>query len=431
MIDRYFTKDMKRIWSDENRFKTWEKVEITVAEVMCDRGIVPQSSLDIIKEKSKFSVDRVLEIEKETRHDVIAFLTNLAENIGPDSRYIHMGMTSSDLLDTSMALQCKEAGEIILERLNIFKECLRNKAIEHRETFQIGRSHGVHAEPITFGLKLALWSEEIGRNIERWNSAVNTISTGMISGAVGTYQHLDPEIEKKVCKKLDLDPASVSNQVIQRDRHAYFLNILAMIGCTIEKIAIEIRHMQRTEVLEAEEYFSKGQKGSSAMPHKRNPILTERMTGFARLLRGNAHTAMENVALWHERDISHSSIERVIFPDSTTMVDYMLIKMTNLMNNLLIYPDNMKKNLNLTNGLIFSQEVLLLLIKKGATREEAYELVQKNAMKVWEEKVDFNNLLKTDKDIMNYLSESEVDSLFDISKIMKNINKVYERLGLK
>tara|TARA_B100001250_G_C19679658_1_gene735259 strand:+ start:1 stop:1023 length:1023 start_codon:yes stop_codon:yes gene_type:complete len=340
-------------------------------------------------------------------------------------------MTSSDLLDTSMALQCKEAGEIILERLSTFRNCLRNKAIEHRETFQIGRSHGVHAEPITFGLKLALWSEEIDRNIDRWKSAIATISTGMISGAVGTYQHLDPQIEEKVCQKLGLTRASVSNQVIQRDRHAYFLNMLAMIGCTIEKISIEIRHMQRTEVLEAEEYFSKGQKGSSAMPHKRNPILTERMTGFARLLRGNAHTAMENVALWHERDISHSSIERVIFPDSTTMVDYMLTKMTNLMENLLIYPDNMKKNLNLTNGLIFSQEVLLLLIKKGATREDAYELVQRNAMKVWEEKIDFNSLLKTDKDIMNYLSESEVDSLFDISKIMKNINKVYERLGLK
>ena len=431
MIERYQTKDMKRIWSDQNKYDTWLKVELAAVEVLTEEGIVPESSYKVIKDKADFSVERTLEIEETTNHDVIAFLTNLAENIGPDSRYIHMGMTSSDLLDTSMALQCKEAGEIILERLSTFRNCLRNKAIEHRETFQIGRSHGVHAEPITFGLKLALWSEEIDRNIDRWKSAIATISTGMISGAVGTYQHLDPQIEEKVCQKLGLTRASVSNQVIQRDRHAYFLNMLAMIGCTIEKISIEIRHMQRTEVLEAEEYFSKGQKGSSAMPHKRNPILTERMTGFARLLRGNAHTAMENVALWHERDISHSSIERVIFPDSTTMVDYMLTKMTNLMENLLIYPDNMKKNLNLTNGLIFSQEVLLLLIKKGATREDAYELVQRNAMKVWEEKIDFNSLLKTDKDIMNYLSESEVDSLFDISKIMKNINKVYERLGLK
>ena len=431
MIERYQTKDMKLIWSDQHKYETWLKVELAVVEILSEEGIVPRASYDIIKKKAKFSVERTLEIEKTTNHDVIAFLTNLSENIGPDSRYIHMGMTSSDLLDTSMALQCKDSGEIILKKLNRFKNCLRKKAVEHRETFQIGRSHGVHAEPITFGLKLALWSEEIGRNIDRWEQAIKTISAGKISGAVGTYQHLDPKIEKKVCEKLDLEAASVSNQVIQRDRHAYFLNMLAMIGCTIEKIAIEIRHMQRTEVLEAEEYFSKGQKGSSAMPHKRNPILTERMTGFARLLRGNAHTAMENVALWHERDISHSSIERVIFPDSTTMVDYMLIKMTNLMENLLIYPDNMKKNLDLTNGLIFSQEVLLLLIKKGLTREKSYELVQKNAMKVWEEKIDFNKLLKSDKTIMKHLTESEIDNLFDISKIMKNINKVYKRLGLK
>ena len=341
-----------------------------------------------------------------------------------------MGMTSSDLLDTSMALQCKEAGEIILEKLKVFKSCLIDKAKEHKSTFQIGRSHGVHAEPITFGLKLAMWSEEIQRNIERWELALDTISTGMISGAVGTYQHLDPEVETRVCERLGLKAASVSNQVIQRDRHAFYLNMLSMIGATIEKIAIEIRHMQRTEVLEAEEFFSKGQKGSSAMPHKRNPILTERLTGFARLLRGNAHTAMENVALWHERDISHSSIERVIFPDSTTIVDYMLNKTTNLMNNLLVYPENMQKNIDLTNGLIFSQEVLLLLIKKGLTREKAYEIVQRNAMRVWKEKIDFNNLLKCDKEIMKHVNEDELDKLFDISKILININKVYERLGI-
>ena len=312
----------------------------------------------------------------------------------------------------------------------MFKSCLRDKAKEYKSTFQIGRSHGVHAEPITFGLKLAMWSEEIQRNIERWELALDTISTGMISGAVGTYQHLDPEVETRVCEKLGLKAASVSNQVIQRDRHAFYLNMLSMIGATIEKIAIEIRHMQRTEVLEAEEFFSKGQKGSSAMPHKRNPILTERLTGFARLLRGNAHTAMENVALWHERDISHSSIERVIFPDSTTIVDYMLNKTTNLMNNLLVYPENMQKNIDLTNGLIFSQEVLLLLIKKGLTREKAYEIVQRNAMRVWKEKIDFNNLLKCDKEIMEHVNEDELDKLFDISKILININKVYERLGI-
>tara|TARA_A100001011_G_scaffold383974_1_gene455962 strand:- start:2372 stop:3664 length:1293 start_codon:yes stop_codon:yes gene_type:complete len=430
MIERYQTPDMKRIWSDQNKYETWLKVELAVTEVLVEDGIVPRDSYEVIKSKADFSVVRTLEIEETTNHDVIAFLTNLAENIGPDSRYIHMGMTSSDLLDTSMALQCKEAGEIILEKLKVFKSCLRDKAKEHKSTFQIGRSHGVHAEPITFGLKLAMWSEEIQRNIERWELALDTISTGMISGAVGTYQHLDPEVETRVCERLGLKAASVSNQVIQRDRHAFYLNMLSMIGATIEKIAIEIRHMQRTEVLEAEEFFSKGQKGSSAMPHKRNPILTERLTGFARLLRGNAHTAMENVALWHERDISHSSIERVIFPDSTTIVDYMLNKTINLMNNLLVYPENMQKNIDLTNGLIFSQEVLLLLIKKGLTREKAYEIVQRNAMRVWKEKIDFNNLLKSDKEIMEHVNEDELDKLFDISKILININKVYERLGI-
>ena len=430
MIERYQTPDMKRIWSDQNKYETWLKVELAVTEVLVEDGIVPRDSFEVIKSKADFSVERTLEIEETTNHDVIAFLTNLAENIGPDSRYIHMGMTSSDLLDTSMALQCKEAGEIILGKLKVFKSCLRDKAKEHKNTFQIGRSHGVHAEPITFGLKLAMWSEEIQRNIERWELALDTISTGMISGAVGTYQHLDPEVETRVCERLGLKAASVSNQVIQRDRHAFYLNMLSMIGATIEKIAIEIRHMQRTEVLEAEEFFSKGQKGSSAMPHKRNPILTERLTGFARLLRGNAHTAMENVALWHERDISNSSIERVIFPDSTTIVDYMLNKATNLMNNLLVYPENMQKNIDLTNGLIFSQEVLLLLIKKGLTREKAYEIVQRNAMRVWREKIDFNNLLKSDKEIMEHVSGDELDKLFDISKILININKVYERLGI-
>jgi len=430
MIKRYQTPDMERIWSDENKYKSWLKVELAVVEVLVEDGVVPKESFEIIKSKADFSVERTLEIEKTTNHDVIAFLTNLAENIGPDSRYIHLGMTSSDLLDTSMALQCKEAGEIILERLKEFKSCLRRKAKEHKNTFQIGRSHGVHAEPITFGLKLAMWSEEIQRNIERWELALDTISTGKISGAVGTYQHLDPDVESRVCKRLGLKFASVSNQVVQRDRHAFYLNMLAMVGCTIEKISIEIRHMQRTEVLEAEEFFSKGQKGSSAMPHKRNPIMTERLTGFSRLLRGNAHTAMENVALWHERDISHSSIERIIFPDSTTIVDYMLTKITDLMNNLLIYPENMKKNIDLTNGLIFSQEVLLLLIKKGLTREKAYEIVQNNAMRVWKEKIDFNTLLKTDKEIMKHITKDEIDKLFDISKILININKVYERLGL-
>ena len=431
MIERYTTPDMGRIWSDQNKYATWQKVEITVTEVLCDMGFVPKEAVKVINEKAAFSVDRINEIEATTHHDVIAFLTNLAENIGPESRFIHMGMTSSDLLDTSLALLCQEAGGIILGKLNLFHQVLRKKAIEHRETFQIGRSHGVHAEPITFGLKLAMWSEEIGRNVVRWERAVESIATGKISGAVGTYQHLDPEVETVVCKRLGINAATVSSQVVQRDHHAEYLTTLAIMGASIEKIAIEIRHLQRTEVLEVEEFFSKGQKGSSAMPHKRNPIITERMTGFARLLRANAHAALENVALWHERDISHSSVERVIIPDSTNIIDYMLNKMITLMENLLVYPDNMMKNLNKTGGLIFSQEVLLALIKKGITREASYALVQRNAMQVWEHQKDFKTLLKADIEIMNLMSESEIDDLFDLEKIMKNINKVFERLELK
>ena len=428
MIDRYSTKDMKRIWSEENKFKTWELVELTVAEVMSDRGIVPKSSLKVIKNKSKFSVKRILEIEKETRHDVIAFLTNLAENIGPDSRYLHMGMTSSDLLDTSLALQCKEAGIIILNKLCKFKDVLRNSARKYKNTFQIGRSHGVHAEPITFGLKNLLWSMEVDRNIKRWKAALENISVGQLSGAVGTYQHIDPEIEALVCKKLKLKPESVSNQVIQRDHHAEYLMCLSIIAATIEKISIEIRHLQRTEVLEVEEYFLKGQKGSSAMPHKRNPIVTERMTGFARLIRSNAMAALENVALWHERDISHSSVERIIIPDSTHLMDYMLNKMIFLMDNLNVYEENMLKNINLTRGLVFSQEVLLSLVKKGATREDAYKIVQDNAMKVWSEKIDFKQLLYKDNKVNKYLSKTEIDKLFDLKKVLVNINKIYKRL---
>ena len=430
MIDRYTTPEMRQIWSDQNKFETWKKVEITVTEVLSDRGDVPKEAVKVINEKAAFSVKRILEIEKTTHHDVIAFLTNMAENIGTESRFIHMGMTSSDLLDTSLALLCKEAGEIILGKLQSFKKVLRKKAVEHRESFQIGRSHGVHAEPITFGLKLALWSEEISRHIDRWERAIESIATGKISGAVGTYQHLDPEVEQETCKRLGLQAATVSNQVVQRDHHAEYLTTLANIAASLEKIAVEIRRLQRTEVLEVEEYFQKGQKGSSAMPHKRNPIVTERITGMARLLRGNARVAMENVALWHERDISHSSVERVIIPDSTTLMEYMLNKMIYLMENLLIYPENMMKNLNKTGGLIFSQEVLLALVKKGATREDAYAMVQRNAMQVWEAQKDFKMLLNSDKQIMALLNAEEIDSLFNLEKIMKNINKIYKRLGL-
>ena len=431
MIDRYTTPEMAQIWSEDNKFETWKKVEITVTEVLSDRGEVPKEAVKVINEKAAFTVERILEIEKVTRHDVIAFLTNMAENIGPESRFIHMGMTSSDLLDTSLALLCQEAGEIILGKLKTFKEVLRTQAVTHRESYQIGRSHGVHAEPITFGLKLALWSEEIGRHIVRWERAVKSIATGKISGAVGTYQHLDPEVEEEACKRLGLQAATVSSQVVQRDHHAEYLTSLANMAASLEKIAVEIRHLQRTEVLEAEEYFQKGQKGSSAMPHKRNPIVTERITGMARLLRGNAMVAMENVALWHERDISHSSVERVIIPDSTTLMDYMLNKMIYLLENLLIYPDNMLKNLHKTGGLIFSQEVLLALVKKGATREDAYAMVQRNAMQVWDEQKDFKKLLKDDQEIIALLNEDEIDNLFNLKKVMININKIYKRLELE
>ena len=431
MIDRYTTPEMAKIWSEYNKFDTWKKVEITVTEVLSDMGEVPKEAVKIINEKADFSVERILEIEKTTRHDVIAFLTNMAENIGPESRFIHMGMTSSDLLDTSLALLCKEAGELILQKLKTFKNVLRKRAVEHRESFQIGRSHGVHAEPITFGLKLALWSEEIGRHIDRWEQAIDSIATGKISGAVGTYQHLDPEVEEESCKRLGLKAATVSSQVVQRDHHAEYLSTLAIIAASLEKIAIEIRHLQRTEVLEAEEYFQRGQKGSSAMPHKRNPIVTERITGMARLLRANAMVAMENIALWHERDISHSSVERIIIPDSTTLMDYMLNKMIFLLENMIIYPENMMKNLDKTGGLIYSQEVLLALVKKGVTREESYAMVQRNAMQVWELGKDFKLLLKSDKDISELLTEDEIDELFDLNKILININKVYKRLELE
>ena len=430
MIERYTTEAMGSIWSDYNKYQVWLDVEVAVLEVLCDDGIVPKEDLDIIKSKAQFSVDRINQIEEETHHDVIAFLTNLSENIGPSARFIHLGMTSSDLLDTALALQCKQSGEIILEKLKKFHVILRKLATKYKDTFQIGRSHGVHAEPITFGLKLALWSEEIKRHIIRFEKSVDDIQYGQISGAVGTYQHLDPSVEIRTCKKLGLHASTVSNQVVQRDHHAQFLTCLALIGCTIEKIAVEIRHLQRTEVLEAEEFFAKGQKGSSAMPHKRNPIITERLTGFSRLLRSNSMAAMENVALWHERDISHSSVERIIIPDSTNLMDYMLMKVNKLFENLIVYPDNMMKNLNLTNGLIFSQEVLLKLIQAGMSREDAYKLVQKNAMQVWEQKIDFKELIKTDEDISKLLSDSEIDSLFDLNKILVNINKIFERLGL-
>ena len=428
MISRYTLPEMGKIWEDEFKFATWLKIEILACEARKELGEVPEEDLKTIKEKAAFDVKRILEIEETTKHDVIAFLTNVAEYIGPASRHIHYGMTSSDILDTTLAYQMKSAGELLLKQMIELKDALKVRAIEHKNTICIGRSHGIHAEPTTMGLKFALWYEEIKRNIKRLLSAIDTISVGQISGAVGTFDHLSPKVEEYVCKKMGLKPASVSTQVIQRDRHAEFMNTLAVIGATLEKISIEIRHLQRTEVLEAEEFFSKGQKGSSAMPHKRNPVISERITGLARVLRANAVAALENVALWHERDISHSSVERIIIPDSCIALNYMLDLMIKLIKNLLIYPDNMMKNLNITRGLVFSQTVLLKLVDKGLSREDAYRIVQSSAMDVWANEGKFlkDELFKS-KEVMSYITQNELEEIFNSDKILKNVDYIFKR----
>lgn len=428
MIERYTRPEMGKIWTDEFKLESWLKVEVLACEARALMGEIPQSDLDEIKSKAKFDVKRVLEIEETTKHDVIAFLTNVAENVGPASRHIHYGMTSSDVLDTALAYQIKCAGEILLKDLTVLRDALKVRALEHKRTICVGRSHGIHAEAYSMGLKFALWFEETNRNIERLEHAVKSVSCGKISGAVGTFEHLSPKVEEYVCQKLGLSAEPVATQVVQRDRHAHFLSTIAIIGSTLEKIAIEIRHLQRTEVLEAEEYFSKGQKGSSAMPHKRNPIVSERITGIARLLRGNAMASLENVALWHERDISHSSVERIIIPDSCIALDYILSLAIKLVSNLVIYPGNMIKNLNLTRGLIFSQTVLLRLTEKGMTREEAYAFVQKSAMDVW---ADVNKNLKDEllssENVRKYLTEEEIDELFNSEKLLKNLDYIFAR----
>ncbi len=428
MIERYTLPEMGKIWQDEFKFKTWLKIEILACEARCEMGEIPNEDVEVIKQKANFNVKRILEIEETTKHDVIAFLTNVAEYVGPASRHIHYGMTSSDILDTTLSYQMKTAGELILKRLNELKSILKERAVEHKNTLCVGRSHGIHAEPTTMGLKFALWFEETKRNINRLENAVKSISVGQISGAVGTFEHLSPKVEEYVCKKMDLSPAPVSTQIIQRDRHAEFMSTLAVIGTTLEKMAVEIRHLQRTEVLEAEEYFSKGQKGSSAMPHKRNPIISERITGLSRVLRSNAVAAFEDVALWHERDISHSSVERIIVPDSCIALDYMLDLMNKLIKNLLIYPENMMRNLNLTRGLVFSQTVLLKLVNKGISREDAYKIVQTAAMEVWADKSKdlLSELLKSE-DVMKYLSEKELKDIFDNKNMLRNVDYIFSR----
>lgn len=430
MIERYTRPAIGKIWEDENKFRVWLEIETLACEAQAELGIVPKEAVKVIREKGNFKVARILEIEQEVKHDVIAFLTNVGEYVGPESRFIHLGMTSSDILDTALAVQMKQSGELLIKGLEGLKEVLARRAKEFKHTVMIGRTHGIHAEPITFGLKLALWYAEIVRDIERLSTAIKSISVGKISGAVGTYQHLDPFVERHVCEKLGLQPAPVSTQVLQRDRHAEFMNTLAICGCSLEKFATEIRHLQKTEVLEAEEYFSKGQKGSSAMPHKRNPIVCERIAGLARLLRSNALAAMENVALWHERDISHSSVERIIIPDSCILLDFILADMTKIIDNLLVYPEHMTRNLNATHGLIFSQEVLLALTKKGMKREDAYRMVQEQAMKVWKDEKDFKTLLLGSEDVMKILSSKEIDELFDPKRSLKHVEYIFEQVGI-
>jgi adenylosuccinate lyase len=430
MIPRYSRKEISDIWSDEARFKIWLEIEILACEAQANMGNIPKSAVKNIRAKAKFNTQKVLKIEEKVKHDVIAFLTNVGEYVGMDSRFIHMGMTSSDVVDTCLSVQMKMAGEIILKDLIDVKDSLKKKARKYKYLAQIGRTHGVHAEPITLGLKFALWYDEMTRNIERMKRAIDVISVGQISGAVGTYEHLSPKVEAYVCKKLGLKTTKIATQILQRDRHAEYMNTLALIGASIEKFTTEIRHLQRTEVLELEESFSKGQKGSSAMPHKKNPITCERLSGMARVLRGNALASMENIALWHERDISHSSVERIVVPDSTILADYILYQFKNLIDNLVIYEENIQKNLNLTNGLIFSQTVLLKLIDKKMKRETAYKIVQDVAMKCWKEKISFYDLLNNDTEVKKYLSEKELKKIFDYNKSKKNVDFIFKRVGI-
>lgn len=430
MIERYTLPEIEQVWSQENRFRKMLEIEIFACEKMSQMGLIPSEALNEITAKADFDIERIKEIEKETKHDVIAFLTNVAENVGPASKYIHMGMTSSDVLDTSLALQMKEASQLILQKLYSLYEALALKALEHKETLMVGRTHGVHAEPITFGLKLALWLEEVERAVSRMKSAQEEISVGSISGAVGTYAAVSPEVEEYVCEKLELTPAMVSNQIIQRDRHAFFMNTLAVTASSLEKFALEIRNLQRTDILEVEEGFASGQKGSSAMPHKKNPIVSERICGLARVVRGNALAAMENIALWHERDLTHSSVERIIIPDSTILLYYMITQFSDVIKTLVVNKINMERNLNSTLGLIFSQSVMLALIDKGIAREEAYSLVQKNAMKCWELGIPFKDLLIDDENIMLYFNEEEFNNLFKYSCFLENIDYIYNRLQI-
>ena len=430
MIDRYTHPEMGNIWTLENEFRTMLKVEILACEAMNKLGIVPDDALKDIQNKADFRLERIKEIEAVTNHDVIAFLTNVAEYVGDASKYIHKGLTSSDVKDTALCYMTVQSADLIMRHLQNFHAILRRRAAEFKNTVMIGRTHGIHAEPMTFGMKFLLWSDEIERDMERLKQAREMMAVGKLSGAVGTYSNIDPFVEEYVCKKLDLKPVRLATQVIQRDRHAHFLTTLAIIGSSLDKMATEIRNLQRTDIREAEEYFAPGQKGSSAMPHKRNPITCEKVSGMARLLRGYAIAGLEDVALWHERDISHSSVERVILPDATIALDHMLRKFSNIIDKLLVYPDAMMANLNKTGGLIFSQNLLIALVTKGVLREDAYKWVQRNAMARWLEGADFKTNVEADPDIKKYLTDEEIEHCFDPKPMLRNVDLIFSRFGL-
>jgi adenylosuccinate lyase len=419
---------MGAIWNEENRFRQWLEVELVAAEVLAEQGDIPVEAAQALRKGARFDVKRIAEIEAEVKHDVVAFTTAVAENLGPESRYLHYGLTSSDVVDTAQALLVREASQVILDDLRRLGEALKKRAYEFKDTVMVGRTHGVHAEPITFGLKIANWYAENRRDLARMERAAEEMAVGKISGAVGTFAHIGPAVETEICRRLGLAAAPISSQVIQRDRHASYVATLAVIAAMLEKIALEVRHLQRTEVREAEEYFSGGQKGSSAMPHKRNPITCEQICGLARVVRSNAQAAFENVALWHERDISHSSVERVILPDSTILVDYLLDRTRRLIEQLLVYPERMKRNLEMTRGLVFSGQLLLDLAAKGILREQAYLWVQRNAMKAWEDGADFRALVAADPDIARAMTAAEIDAAFDLKRQLRHVDAIFERV---
>ncbi len=428
MIDRYTRPEMGKLWSLESKYRKWLDVEIAVCEAWAEMKKIPKPALTNIQSRADFDVQRIDEIEKTVKHDVIAFLTSVAEHIGPDSRYVHKGMTSSDVTDTAQALLMRDAADMIIKDVKKLMDVLKEKAVAYKDVPCIGRSHGIHAEPMTFGLKFALWYEDMKRNLDRLKKARKTISVGKLSGAVGTFSNIPVRIEEKVCRKLKLTPEPIATQVVQRDRHAEFMSVLAITAASVEKISVEIRHLQRTEVLEVEEPFTKGQKGSSAMPHKRNPVGSENLSGLARLVRSNALASYENIALWHERDISHSSVERVILPDSCILVNYMLNRLANMIKGMHIYPQRMKQNMEKSYGLYNSQRVLLALTDKGMTREDAYRLVQRNAMKSWKQGIEFKKLLSKDKEIKKHLTAKELNDIFNLKHFLRNINFVFKRV---